>query len=104
MRWELMEDAQLDASFEEQFVAQRVMERLSADGVEIGEIVGRAVAALPPLQREVLILAEYDECSLDEIARAVDANVGTVKSRLHRARENLRRLLAPLRAAGALRE
>ena len=65
---------------------------------DIGEIVGRAVQALGPLQREVVILAEYEGLTLAEIARAVDADVGTVKSRLHRARENLRRTLAPLRS------
>ena len=64
---------------------------------EVGEIVGRAVRALPPLQREALILAEYEGLTLAEIAHAVEADVGTVKSRLHRARENLRRTLAPLR-------
>ena len=64
---------------------------------ETAETVGAAVRALPPLQREALILAEYDELSLEEIARAVDAEVGTVKSRLHRARQNLKRMLAPLR-------
>jgi RNA polymerase sigma-70 factor (ECF subfamily) len=62
-----------------------------------GETVGRAVGALGPLQREVVILAEYEGLTLAEIARAVDADVGTVKSRLHRGRENLRRVLAPLR-------
>ncbi|MBZ5632894.1 MAG: sigma-70 family RNA polymerase sigma factor [Acidobacteriia bacterium] len=65
---------------------------------ETADAVGAAVASLPPLQREVLILAEYEELSLEEIARAVDAEVGTVKSRLHRARENLRQILAPLRS------
>jgi RNA polymerase sigma-70 factor (ECF subfamily) len=64
---------------------------------DVGEIVAKAVGALPPLQREVLILAEYEELPLDEIAGAVASQVGTVKSRLHRARENLRRMLAPLR-------
>jgi RNA polymerase sigma-70 factor (ECF subfamily) len=64
----------------------------------IGEIVGRAVQALPPLQREVVILVEYEGLTLAEAARAVDADVGAVKSRLHRARENLRRALAPLRS------
>jgi RNA polymerase sigma-70 factor (ECF subfamily) len=64
---------------------------------ETAEIVGRAVRSLPPLQREVLILAEYEELSLEDIARAVESEIGTVKSRLHRARENLRRMLAPLR-------
>ena len=65
---------------------------------EVGDLVGRAVGALGPLQREVVILAEYEGLTLAEIARAVDADVGTVKSRLHRARENLRRMLAPLRS------
>jgi RNA polymerase sigma-70 factor (ECF subfamily) len=64
---------------------------------DVGVVVGRAVRALPPLQREVLVLAEYEGLTLAEIARAVDADVGTIKSRLHRARENLRRALAPLR-------
>ena len=66
------------------------------DRGSIGERVGRAVRALPPLQREVVILAEYEGLTLAEIAQAVDADVGTVKSRLHRARENLRCALAPL--------
>jgi RNA polymerase sigma-70 factor, ECF subfamily len=64
---------------------------------DVGEMVGRAVGALGTLQREVVILAEYEGLTLAEIARAVDADVGTVKSRLHRARERLRRMLAPLR-------
>jgi RNA polymerase sigma-70 factor, ECF subfamily len=61
------------------------------------EVVGevrRAVAALPALQREALILFEYEEMSLSEIAAVVGADVGAVKSRLARARENLRRSLA----------
>jgi RNA polymerase sigma-70 factor (ECF subfamily) len=65
---------------------------------EVGDMVGRAVRALPPLQREAVILAESEGLTLAEIARAVDADVGSVKSRLHRARENLRRALAPLRS------
>jgi len=54
------------------------------------------VAALSPLQRETLILAEYEDMSLEEIARASGAELAAVKSRLHRARANLRRMLAPL--------
>jgi len=63
---------------------------------ERGQMVEQAVGALPPLQRETLILAEYEELSLEEIARATGAELAAVKSRLHRARQNLRRLLAPL--------
>jgi RNA polymerase sigma factor (sigma-70 family) len=63
---------------------------------ERGEMVAQAVAALPPLQRETLILAEYEDMALEEIAAATGAELAAVKSRLHRARENLRRMLAPL--------
>lgn len=73
-------------------------ELIDFDRRDVGEMVGQAVRALGPLQREVVILAEYEGLTLAEIARAVDADVGTVKSRLHRARENLRRMLAPLRS------
>lgn len=70
---------------------------------ELAVIVGEAVMALPPLQREALILAEYEALSLEEIARVVGSEVGTVKSRLHRARTNLRRALAPLGSANGVR-
>lgn len=78
---------------QECFVAQPVDETAG----EIADLVAEAVHALPPLQREALILAEYEELSLEEIACAVEAEVGAVKARLHRARENLRGMLAPLR-------
>ena len=86
-RWDVLED--------EQFVAEPVD---LARG-EISRIVGEAINSLPPLQREVLVLAEYEGFSAEEIARTVEAEVGTVKGRLHRARENLRRMLAPLKQA-----
>ena len=70
---------------------------------EVGEIVARAVGSLPVLQREVLILSEYEGLSLNEVSRAVQAEVGTVKARLHRARENLRRILAPLKRGSTVR-
>jgi len=70
---------------------------LDATEGEMADLVAEAVHSLPPLQREALILAEYEEMSLEEIACAVEAEVGTVKARLHRARENLRRILTPLR-------
>jgi RNA polymerase sigma-70 factor (ECF subfamily) len=75
-----------------------VAEPIDLDRGDVGDIGGRAVRALVPLQREVVILIEYEGLTLAEVARAVDADVGTVKSRLHRARENLRRTLAPLRS------
>lgn len=64
-------------------------------GAELATVVRTAIAALPPLQREALILFEYEDLSLAEIALVVNADVGTVKARLFRAREKLRQLLAP---------
>lgn len=57
--------------------------------------VSRAVASLQPLQREALVLFEYEELSLAEIAEIVGADTGTVKSRLYRARQRLKKLLEP---------
>ncbi|HEX8495503.1 MAG TPA: RNA polymerase sigma factor [Pyrinomonadaceae bacterium] len=62
---------------------------------ELSGEVQRAVASLPPLQREALILFEYEELSLAQVALIVGADVGTVKARLHRARQRLKRVLAP---------
>jgi len=67
---------------------------------EAAEAVRRAVAALPPLQRDAIVLFEYQEMSLADIAAICETDVGTVKSRLHRARERLRRTLAPWLAGG----
>jgi RNA polymerase sigma-70 factor (ECF subfamily) len=62
---------------------------------EVATQVRLAVEALPPLQREALVLFEYEELSLAEIAQVAETDVGTIKSRLHRARERLRHTLAP---------
>jgi RNA polymerase sigma-70 factor, ECF subfamily len=62
---------------------------------EAAEAVRQAVQALPALQREAVVLFEYEALSLAEIAAVCDTDVGTVKSRLHRARERLRKTLAP---------
>lgn len=62
---------------------------------ELGDVVRKAVGMLPPLQREALVLFEYEELSLAEIAEVVGGDVTAVKSRLSRARDNLRLLLEP---------
>lgn len=61
---------------------------------ELSLKVKEAVASLPPLQREALVLFEYEELTLNEIAGIVGSDVGAVKARLHRAREGLRSMLS----------
>lgn len=59
----------------------------------LGALVERAVAALAPDHRAVLVLREYHDQSLEEIAVALELPVGTVQSRLARARAALREAL-----------
>ena len=60
------------------------------------QTVANAIQMLPPLQREALILADYEEMSLEDVASTTGAELAAVKSRLHRARKNLRRMLSRL--------
>lgn len=68
--------------------------------LEVSSAVAAAVARLPKLQQEAVILFEYEGVTLEEIAHIVGADTGTVKSRLHRGRERLRHILAEYRKAG----
>ena len=62
---------------------------------ETADAVQAALTMLPFLQREAIVLFEFEELSLEEVAVAVGSDVGTVKSRLHRARKRLRLALGP---------
>jgi RNA polymerase sigma-70 factor (sigma-E family) len=53
-----------------------------------------AICRLPFRQRSVLILRFYEDLSVEEIARVLGCRPGTVKSRLHRGLEQLRRVLS----------
>jgi RNA polymerase sigma-70 factor (ECF subfamily) len=72
---------------------ETVLRRGAADAVT------RAVAGLPPEFRASFLLRELHGLSYDEIAEATGADLGTVKSRLHRARAALRQALMEIRDA-----
>ena len=56
-------------------------------------VLSRAMAELPPMFREVIVLREIEEMSYREVADVIGAPVGTVMSRLSRARAELKVLL-----------
>ena len=57
------------------------------------EPIQRALDALKPEFRMVLILADVEEFSYEEISEMMDTPIGTVRSRLHRARDMMRQML-----------
>jgi RNA polymerase sigma-70 factor (ECF subfamily) len=62
---------------------------------QLAETLDRALAALEPKYREVLLLRDVEGLSAKEVAEVVGINVAAVKSRLHRARATVRTTLAP---------
>jgi len=62
---------------------------------ELRETLRAAVAELPNIYRQVLILRDLEELNVEETAEALGINGGTVKVRLHRARIMLQKRLAP---------
>ena len=65
--------------------------QLTDDGA--GFDVGAALAALAPGDRDVIVLIAWEDLSYEQVAAALDVPVGTVRSRLHRARRQLRAAL-----------
>lgn len=62
----------------------------AALGGELKEALGKALLALPREHREILVLREVQGMEYEELAAALEVPVGTVKSRLCRARQALR--------------
>jgi RNA polymerase sigma-70 factor (ECF subfamily) len=65
---------------------------------ELGRHIAERVSALPPRQREVMILMTYEGLSADEAARVLDIQVANVYATLYEARQRLRVELAPFLA------
>lgn len=64
-----------------------------SDRMETAQAIARAVAQLSPEHRATFLLREVHEMDYESIAQALAVDVGTVKSRLNRARTALRRAL-----------
>ena len=77
------EDAQLDVADESQSPELLLDRKLTRDSVR------RGLDSLPPDYRQILLLREIQGLSYDKIAQALSLEVGTVKSRIFRARKRL---------------
>jgi RNA polymerase sigma-70 factor (ECF subfamily) len=53
----------------------------------LGDEVNQALQSLPDIFREILLLSDIEEMTYEEIAKVIDCPIGTVRSRLHRARK-----------------
>lgn len=80
----------------EEFARQKSEESgpAAAESPSLGEELLGALDVLSPAQREVCLLRYRDELSYGEIALVLGCSVGTVRSRLHYAKERLRELVS----------
>jgi RNA polymerase sigma-70 factor (ECF subfamily) len=67
------------------------------EGMERSQILERAIQSLPEYQRVMVVLYHTEQKSYEEIAEIMDLPIGTVKSRLNRARLALKEKLTPVR-------
>lgn len=67
------------------------------ENFDVNEMVRDAVAKLPRKLKEPLILRDFEGMSYQEISDATGSEIGTIKSRIFRARESLKKMLQPWR-------
>ena len=63
------------------------------ESLELQDTIQRAISKLPEKYRSVIVLKYIEELSLNEISEILDMPLGTVKTRIHRGRETLRKQL-----------
>ena len=86
-----VEDAELES-----LAAARIHKAAVAAGLgdlyarlDLGPAILAAIAKLDPIFREIVVLSDVEELSYEEIATQLDIPIGTVRSRLYRARRHL---------------
>jgi RNA polymerase sigma-70 factor, ECF subfamily len=66
------------------------------ENMDLQDAIQKAISALPEKYRSVIVLKYVEELSLNEISEIMDLPLGTVKTRIHRGREALRKQLRNL--------
>ncbi len=106
--WDAFED--LDEEANPHLVDHGELPEESVQRGELSALLDRAIAGLPKDQRMVLVLVDRLEYSYEEVAEVLNMRLGTVKSRLSRARARMREALLaeqellPARYLGAVLE
>jgi len=67
----------------------------SIERQQLGALLARSLESVPLRFRTPLVLRDVEDWSYAEIATLLECKVGTVKSRIHRGREMLRKIVAP---------
>ncbi|SFE18472.1 RNA polymerase, sigma subunit, SigW [Lentibacillus persicus] len=76
-----------------QLAADNRLPEEEVQGRELQDYITREIYGLPPKYRSVIVLRYLEELSLQEISDILDLPLGTVKTRIHRGREALRKKL-----------
>ena len=63
------------------------------ESLELQDLIQREISKLPEKYRSVIVLKYIEELSLNEISSILEMPLGTVKTRIHRGREALRKQL-----------
>ncbi len=66
---------------------------------EMRGLVKNAIQSLPEDQRMAIVLREYQDLSYDDISIALNCSLGAVKSKIHRARQNIKNMLVEMEVA-----
>ena len=86
-------DAWLEAGGQQAADAEAVDPAVAAERHELQQRVWRAISELSESHREIVALRDYHDLSYRDIAAVLSIPEGTVMSRLHAARKNLRQIL-----------
>lgn len=87
-----LEDVNQKDDFEDDFTVTDL--RTEVFGNLIGDEVTKAINNLPADYRLIILLSDIENFKYDEIAKIIDVPIGTVRSRLHRARQMLKEKLS----------
>ena len=92
-RWRMFFDPMSDHAQYADSVANETNVEISAEREQIYRRMRKAIAQLPPEQKTVLLLKEYEGLKFHEISEMLECPLSTVKSRMYYALDGLRRAL-----------